>query len=105
MQLVKMVNRHLVVGVVVLAGTEDPQGAAHLHMGAIEALHGEAGGIAVHRPDRIEADPLITAHTLDLGVEVVRNDSRTRTIRNYTFVHSICWTARVFIAGCGQAAP
>jgi hypothetical protein len=46
---VKTVNRHLVVGVAVLAGTEDPHGAAHLHMGAIEALHGEAAEIAGER--------------------------------------------------------
>ena len=41
----KMVNHHLVVGVVVLAGTED-QEAACLHMVAIEALLGEVGEIA-----------------------------------------------------------
>lgn len=42
----KMVRHHLVVEVVVLAGTEAPQGAAHLRMGVIEALHEEVGAIA-----------------------------------------------------------
>lgn len=45
MQLVKMVRHLLVDGAVVLAATEVPQGAAHLRMGVIEALHGEIAGI------------------------------------------------------------
>lgn len=81
MQLVKMVNHHLVVGVVVPVGTEDPREAAHL-MDAIEALSEEVDEIAVHLPE-VEADPLITAHMLDLGVEAAQNDSLTRTNSNY----------------------
>jgi len=72
MQLVKTVRRLLVDGVAVLVGTEVPQGAAHLLMGVIEALHGEVGEIAVPRRDRTEADLLIIAHMPDLDVEVIR---------------------------------
>jgi len=50
---VKTVRRLLVEGEPVLVGTEVPQGAAHLLMGVIEALHGEVGEIAGMRPSSL----------------------------------------------------